>query len=433
MVKYIRKLISENVLLKVTSVNSLAIFTRIVAGLITSKVVAFYVGPQGMAILGDLRNFLVSTHNISTLGITNGIVKYTAEFRKKNSEYVNILSTSFYLMGGASLLAGLIVFFGAPYWNELVFKGIHDFTSVFRTLGVLLPLFAANTFLVAIINGFGKYKMIVYLHVVANIVGMIVTVFLIYSYNIEGALYALIIMPSFALVFTFIGLFIHKSDFTIFKFTRPKWEHIKKLGSYSGMTLFSSIAAPWVYIAIRQHIENVDSLSHAGYWDAMMRISDYYMMFVMAVLTLYILPKLSEIQTAAAFRKEVFGYYKTILPLFALGLILVYLLRTIIIRLIFTQDFLEMEPIFIWQLLGDFARVASIVLGYQFIAKNMFWHFITTQIISLSLIYLTCRYFIDRHGFIGASMGHALSYMFHLCMMLVIFRKELFYKLSDVS
>jgi len=84
-----------------------------------------------------------------------------------------------------------------------------------------------------------------------------------------------------------------------------------------------------------------------------------------------------------------------------------------------------MNTLFIWQLSGDFFRVASLVIAYQFIAKNKFWAFIITQIISLSVIYFSSTLLVSEYGFVGASMGHLVSYIIYFLMLLVIFRKSL--------
>ena len=430
MINNLRRFIGGNMLLKITSFNSIAIGVRIAAGLISSKVVAFYLGAPGMALLGDLRNFLASVQGVSTLGITNGVVKYTAQFKKEPKVLGKVLSTAFILGGAASILTAFALFFGAEYWNSFLFNDGQDFVFIFQLLGLALPFYALNTLLMAVINGHAKFKWIIIINATTNFIGLLVTVFLIYTRNIEGAFIAVVCVPSLALLVTGIGLAKKTRFLRFFRFTHFDRSFVKKFGSYTGMTLFSAISTPLVFIAIRQRIINVDGLTNAGYWDAMLRLSDYYLMFVTTVLTLYILPKLAATTTARGFRTEVFNFYKTILPLFALGLILIYFGKNLLVQLVFTEDFLAMTPIFRWQLTGDFFRVASLVIAYQFLAKNMFWTFIGTQVFSLSIIYFSSVFFVERYGFVGAGMGHLFSYFVYLVTVLLIFRKALFGKLK---
>jgi PST family polysaccharide transporter len=63
--------IFQNQLFKVTSLNSLSILVRIITGFISSKAIAYFVGPSGMALMGNLRNFTSTIENIGILGLQN--------------------------------------------------------------------------------------------------------------------------------------------------------------------------------------------------------------------------------------------------------------------------------------------------------------------------------------------------------------------------
>ena len=428
MLRFLRQLIQQNILLDVSSVNTLRISVRIVCGLVTSKLIAIYLGASGMAILGDLRNFLNSVQSISQLGINNGVVKYAAEYKEEESKLNNLVSTSLKIGCLASVVLGLILFIAAPQINDLVFSSTYNFTSILRFAAVVLPIFTLNTLILNVVNGVGDYKKVIYINIATNVLGVLLSVFLIIRMQIFGALLSLVLSAVVGLLVTAVALYKERGYLITIFLLPVKYSVLKKLASYGGMTLFSAIVSPWVYISIRQHIIVVDGLEKAGYWDAMLRLSDYYLMFATTLLTLYVLPKLSVIQTKKEFKTEVFNFYKTILPLFGLGLILVYVLKIWIIKLVYNADFLQMKTLFIWQLAGDFFRVASLVIAYQLIAKNKLRAFIITQIISLSVIYFSSTLLVSRFGFVGASMGHLVSYIAYFLMLLVIFRKSLFVK-----
>ena len=78
---------------KISSLNSFAILLRIGFGLVISKVLAIYVGPTGMALVGNLRNFQTSLESFATLGFQNGIIKYTAQFKEDNEQFKKLIST----------------------------------------------------------------------------------------------------------------------------------------------------------------------------------------------------------------------------------------------------------------------------------------------------------------------------------------------------
>ncbi|HNQ27476.1 MAG TPA: O-antigen translocase, partial [Aquaticitalea sp.] len=173
-------------------------------------------------------------------------------------------------------------------------------------------------------------------------------------------------------------------------------------------------------------IIEVVGMKEAGYWEAMNRISDYCLMFIMSLMNLYFLPRFSEIENKREFRKEVFNFYKSILPYFAAGLLLVYLLRSLIVRLVFSEAFAPATELFMWQLLGDFVKVLSVVIAFQFIAKRMFWHFVIIEVFLVCMMYLTSVYLIDIYGVKGAVIGHFVSYVLFYGLVLLIFSSSLF-------
>ena len=197
------------------------------------------------------------------------------------------------------------------------------------------------------------------------------------------------------------------------------------------MALVSAIALPVVMIVIRNYLTAEIGIKAAGYWTAMTRVSEYYLMFVNSLMALYILPRFAEINSRKAFRKEVFSFYKTIMPLFMVLLVVIYFSRSFLINMLFTEDFRPVEGLFGYQLLGDFIRVLSMVIAYQFLAKKMFAHFIILEVFLFVIMYFSSIYLIDIFGLKGAVMGHCLSYFMHFAIILLIFGSSLFGVLTE--
>ena len=124
--------------------------------------------------------------------------------------------------------------------------------------------------------------------------------------------------------------------------------------------------------------------------------------------------------------KVFWDYLKSIVPVFGLGLLVIYLLRDFIIRLLFNESFLPMSDLFFWQLLGDFLKATTLILGYEFFAKKMTKAFIITEILSYIILYSSSHYFITIFGAKGAVIGHALTYLLYLIVIGFYFRKKLF-------
>ena len=418
--------INNNVLIKVASLNSASVITKIVTGFLTSKAIAIFIGPEGLAMIGNLRNLTSSTQSFAVLGMYNGVVKYVAEFKNNAVELSKTLSTAFYLGFISTTLVSFFCYFNAGYINTLIFPTYDDYAYVIRVMAIALPFYSMNMFAFSIMNGFSKFKMILVINIIGQILGACITLILIYQNRIDGALISIVIAESIIFLITLVGVLNQRSLIPLIRSSQVSFSFIKKLSTYSVMALFSAIVLPLVAISIRTYIIDNIGYKDAGFWEAMTRISKYYLMFVSSLMSLYILPRFSEIDNVKEFRDEVFGFYKTIIPVFGLGLLVVFLLRRFIVAIVFTEEFEPVEELFIWQLLGDFVKVLSVVISYQFLAKKMFWHYIITEGFSVMILYLTSMYFIDLYGVKGATIAHFVTYIMYYGIILLIFSTSLF-------
>ncbi|MDT0559243.1 O-antigen translocase [Ichthyenterobacterium sp. W332] len=419
--------IKNNLLVKIASLNSLSVFLRLFTGFLTTKFLAVFVGAEGLALIGNFKNFLTPIQSISTLGFYSGVIKYVAEFKHKAFRLSKTISSITYITFLATCVVSIVCFISSDYLSKLVFLGDTNYSFVFKVLAVALPFYTAQALIMSVYNGLSKFKTVLFIAIGGQIVITILTLFMIWCYQLFGALLAMAIGEALIVFVSFLWI---RKDARLLKLIKRKnvnLASLKRLSHYSVMALFTAICTPLVAILIRYYIINNEGIEAAGFWEAIRRISGYYLLFVTTLIALYVLPKLSEIKTDTGFRNEVLNFYKTIIPLFALGLVIIYFTRSLIVKILFTEDFVEVESLFLWQIIGDFIKVLAMVIAYQFLAKKMFWYYIITEAISLSLTYVLSVYFIDSLGVKGVTVAHAVSYSIYFIVILVIFRRPLFF------
>lgn len=420
------KQIAQKELFKITSLNSVSVILKIIIGFISSKVIAIFIGPSGMALVGNLRNFTASIEGVATLGFTNGIVKYVAEKEENQEELKRFLSTIFITLFFVILILSGLLYFLADYLNKEILGSEYQFEAIFKAFALALPWYIASTILISIINGFGEFKKVIYINIIGNIIGLLITIGLIYFHKTFGALLAVILSPS---VLFFVTLFFMHKKINLFQLISIKsfdFSVLKSMSEYSLMALISIIFGPLVYLAIRNSIiDNLD-INQAGYWEAVSRISNYYLLFLTTVLLVYFLPKLSKSASNEETRTIFWSYFKGVIPFFLVGLITVYFLKNIIIQILFTNEFLATSNLFFWQLLGDFFKALSLILGYQFFAKKLTKAFIITELISLTILWFSSTYLLSVFGIEGIVMAHAFTFFMYFLVLAFYFRKILF-------
>lgn len=410
-------------LFKATSLNGIGVLVKIAIGFATSKVIAVFVGPSGMALAGNLRNFLTSLEGVATLGFQNGIVKYVAESKTSEAELKRTISTVFLSLFAVMGICCVLLFALSDFWSAWVFNGNRTFADIFKIMALALPFYAISLVLIAILNGLGNYRNVIWTNIIGNVIGLAISVGLIVKYSLFGALLAIVLSPS---VLFFVSIFYVSREIGIFSnISIASFDEIllKRLGTYSLMTLFSAVCVPLVYLEIRQQAIAVSGIDAAGHWEAINRISSYYMLFVSTLVSVYFLPKLVLATKSSEVRAIFVSYFKAVMPLFILGTILLYFLRSFAVGVLFTQDFKPVENLFFFQLLGDVLRSASMILGCCFIAKKMTKSFFVTEIFSLAFLYATSHFLLRAKGIEGLVAAHALTYLVYLIVLIGYFRK----------
>lgn len=404
-----------------------SVITRILAGIFTSKAIAVFIGAEGLALIGNLRNFVGAFQTVATVGFYKGIVKYISKFKDNTLLLSKTLSTVYYVGFVSTIIVSFFCYFNSEWINDIIFPTYNDYAYVIQIFAIVLPFYALNMFSFSIMNGFSKYKILIIINIIGQILSVSIALLLIYQNKIDGALISVVIAESLIFLITLVAIINRKSLVNQIKISNVSYSVFKKLNPYSLMALFTTVLLPFVAIAIRSYIIDNIGYKDAGFWEAMTRISSYYLMFISAMVVIYLLPRFAKINGIKAFRKEVLRFYKTIIPILAIGLFLVYLLRHHIILAIFSEEFEPVADLFLWQLLGDFVKVLSIIIAYQFLAKKMFWHYILTEAFLIIILYTTSVYFIDLLDHVkGAVIAHFVSYIMYYGIVLLIFGSSLF-------
>jgi PST family polysaccharide transporter len=290
-------------------------------------------------------------------------------------------------------------------------------------LAILFPLYVFSTYCISVVNGFQKYKNVIYIQIISSGIALLFSLFLIYYYSTFGALVSLVLAPVFVF---FVCLFFLKNIISIsdvFSFQNFNFSVVKNVSEYVLMALVSGVIGSFVLLEIRTDIISITGLQNAGIYEGLQRISSYYLLFVSSIMTIYFYPKLAETNSN---NKDIVLYYlKTIIPLFTIGLVIIYFLRKLIIQVLFSSEFETMESLFLWQLLGDLLKAISLIFGTILIAKKQTKVFIITEIISLFILYFSSNWMLHTVGISGIVMAHTFTYFMYLLVLVIYFRKEL--------
>ena len=107
-------------IIKVFSLNALSTFVRMLAGMVSVKVVAVIIGPAGIALLGQLNNFSSILLGMANGGINSGITKYVAEYKDDDSKVKAYISNALLITLVCSFVVSLILIFFCKWLSQLI-------------------------------------------------------------------------------------------------------------------------------------------------------------------------------------------------------------------------------------------------------------------------------------------------------------------------
>ncbi|MDN2479993.1 O-antigen translocase [Vibrio agarivorans] len=412
-------------LAKTSLLSFIATAIKLVAGLVINKALALFVGPAGLAVIGQFQNAQGVIRTISQGGINSGVTKYTAEYRHNENAIVKLWSTSLKITIVLSLSTSAILFFGAEYFGRITFD-TEEYSYVFIVFSFTLILYSVNQLLLSIINGLKEISTYISINITQSIYSLIFTTALIYFFHLDGALIALVTNQSFI----FFIILWRLRNHNVVKLASFKCKFNSKAGqrlaNYSIMTLVSASVVPISQMMIRNYLGETLSWDDAGYWQAMMYISTMYLMVITTALSTYYLPRLSEISDTTELKLELIKGYKVITPIILVLTVALFAMKEVVLFILFTEDFRPMLELFKWQLVGDFLKIMSWLLAYLMLAKTMTREFIITEIVFAILFVLLSIFYVDNFGLVGVSYAFATKYSVYFLCMFILMKKKFF-------
>ncbi len=143
--------------IKTSFFSGIATFIDLISKLITNKLIAIYLGTSGMFLLGQLKDFVSLTKEISSLGINNGIVKYTSTYQKDHTSLKKYLSTGFkvYFICSTIVMASIILL--RKELSLYLFNSL-DYSTYLIILSLSIVSVSIYTFFMCILNGIRNIK-----------------------------------------------------------------------------------------------------------------------------------------------------------------------------------------------------------------------------------------------------------------------------------
>lgn len=353
------------------SMGTASIF-QILLNIIRNKLTAVILGTYGIGILSIINSILGIAQPLSNLSINNGIVKKVSEDENNKEELEQVITTSYIttFITSAFLVIVMIIFS-----KQISIANFNDnkYYVFIIIIALSIPISTFNSIDVSIINGFRKINTIAKISIVTCIINIFVSIFFIYKYNLNGAIYSIIIMTIISYIINFIALKkIFKSYNFKFKLSIKnfKIDVLKTLTAF-GMTsicalLFSNISL----LIIKGYITKKLGIEYNGIFQADWSIINQYVGIVFSSCAVYYFPALCALKTNKEKVNEINKTLEMLLvacvPLF----IVVLCFKDILIITLYSSKFIMAADILSVFIIGDYFKIIAWTLGFAFLPIN---------------------------------------------------------------
>jgi len=420
-------------ILKATGVfGSMHLFT-IIAGIITTKVAALFLGPNGIGLLGLIKNAINLITSTTNFGFSITSVKEIAEYSKdenKTELRKSIFSIKFFsiLIGVLGTIVTIVL---SPFLSKWIFEDQNHYLW-FIVLSVNFLLINYNIGLIAILQGLRKMKFIASSGILTSLFTMLFTIPFYYFLKKEGIIPAILLSNLSAV---FINIYYTKRiDIPKLKLSFKEFYNRSKPMLKLGFLLsINTIFGYITHFLIKLYFKNYgDSVNTLGYYEASIVILTSYFGIIFNVMSIDFYPKLTSINKFNHEVKKLVNNQIEIALLLVTPLIItMYFSSKLILKILYSSSFENVEIIFKFGLLSIIVKAITWSLGFIILAKNNRMQYFLIVLISDLFLLVASIYLYSKMGLLGIGLTMLLNYLIFGIYNYYYVKKEYEYSLDN--
>lgn len=387
---------------------------KIFFGIVINKIIAVYTGPSGFAILGQFQNFSAIVTGLANGSIQTGLVKKTAE-NESIEQRKKVWNNALFLSLSLSILLSVIVWLlSETIANHVMLDMNYLFTLEVFAFSIIF--YGLNLYILSILNGIGDVKFYTVANIFISLLSLIFVSLLTIVYDIEGAILGLIATQLCAFFVLYFLLYRkYKNSFFTLLYSNIDSKTIKTLLKYGLASFSSGVILAVMMIIARSMIVDYSSLDEAGVWGGAVKMGLYFNLLFALPISIHYLPMFSKTKNKRDLENHLRTAFKFLSPLMLIVVVFTYTFSDLIIKLIFTNEFLFISNIIVFILIAEVARVYAATLSNLFFAKQELVIPVRNEAIWALSFILGVYYSIDNYGLLGVSF----SYLFASCLYLL--------------
>ena len=396
---------------------------QILIGIVRVKFVAVLLGTAGVGIIGLLNAPLDLITSITGLGIAFSAVRDISA--ASSEEDPSILARAIIILRRwawvTGLLGAVVTMSLSPLLSEWSF-GNKEYTWAFIWIAITLLLGSISHGQTAVLQGTRRLKDLAKASVIGSALGLVTSIPLYYWFGTKGIVPAIMISAVTALFLSWYYVRRVKIEPVQMSYRETFTEGMGMVRLGVSMTIAGFIASLSKYV-LNAYISHNGGVEIVGLYNAGWGVVGQYTAVVFAAMATDYFPRLSAIHSDNGKVQELVRQQSETAVLILTPLLsLLIVMMPLVIRVLYTKEFLPMLMFTNLTILGIHFKTFSWAMGYIYLAKGHGRLFLTLEIISGSIILGLNLLCYHLYGLNGLGISFMISYLVAVMISVLVLR-----------
>ncbi|MFI3240041.1 MAG: oligosaccharide flippase family protein [Bacteroidales bacterium] len=394
---------------------------NIVCSVIRTKLIALWIGPAGVGLIGVYNSAIEMISSATGLGIRNSSVRDISSNSKFTDKLGAIVQAVRRWSWGVGIFGALITLLLAPWLSQVTF-GDDSHTFAFILLSVVILINAITAGEMAILQGMRRLKRLANASIWGMVIALVISAPLYYFWGIDSVVPTIVIYSLVTMVFI---LVYRERSFD----DAPKEsiaDSLKlgggfiRLGILMTISSFVTILSSYIFIA---YLNNKSGTVEVGYYQAGYTLVNKYVGLIFASIGMEFYPRLASVKDSARRISVFVSQQIKLLLLILIPIISAFLVfRELIVTILYSSEFYQIIPFISGAIIATIFRAVSWCAAFVIIAKGSGKIYLVTELtsaaIGLALNILSYHYY----GLVGLGVSFIVWYFIYSVITLAIYK-----------
>lgn len=387
----------------------------LLVGLLTNKVYAIRVGPEGLGYWSLLLSLLNLGVLVSSLGISTGIIRMAAndsQIAQPPSRQLSIYRVAAWqvFVVVAIVTAIFFILFQRPIAEHFL-AGAPPFATLIVMVAILLGI--ASSIQISTLNVQRQLRAVAQTNVISSLLGAVCGIWIVWLYGQTA--FPLVIMLNQ-------GIILIIASFQVYRLTpgvqKQNWLEVKsarlELLRFGWPYTISSLVGGGVQQILPLIILQRLGQTEVGLFRAVISLTNTYLGLMQSTLAQDYYVRISAANSPEQVARLIQQQSQVVMGIAVPTVLMVQGLGFLLLPLLFTPEFLPALDLLRWQVVGDTLKVFSWLLAFVVLAKFSPRVYFVNELISGVVLVGSMWLLSGSLGLIGVGLSNVIAYMVYI-------------------